>query len=113
MKKILPSALACCVLAVAPAAWASKKACFENMKVAAVSGGYNEGHLGPDGGDAVYFSLENGGTYALNYQFNLDWNRGQALHRTLMTAFVGGYRISGWDHWGGNCDDIDQITIIK
>ena len=88
--------------------------CFTNQKVVQINTGYVDRPFGADHGDAVYFKLSNGQTCPLNNGFNLDWPRGQALHRVLLLAMVGGYKITGWDHfgWGGTCDDIDEIAIV-
>lgn len=89
--------------------------CFSDQKIVSVNTGYvNLPTLkGADGGDAVYFTLENGAMYPLAYSYNLDWQRGQALHRVLMAALVGGHRITGHDHNGTKCDDIDEIQIKR
>jgi hypothetical protein len=87
--------------------------CFSNQKVTSVGTGFVELTKGADGGDAVYFTLANGSTYPLNGSFNLDWRRGEALHRVLMTALVGGHPITGHDHYGTKCDDIDEIWISR
>ena len=97
----------------APAARATL--CFENQKVIAVNTGYVDiWGMGPDGGDAVYFALENGKYFPLSIYYNLDSARGQRLHSVLMTAFTSGFRITGHDHFGWvRCDDIDEIRIVK
>lgn len=107
MQRIAATLLVPCLFVPATA-----QACFFDQKVVSVNTGRVELHLGPDGGDAVYFKLENGTTYALNNAYNLDHPRGQALHRVLLLAQAGGYPISGWDHFGGQCDDIDEIQIV-
>ena len=112
--RLLPRLIACTtLLAAATPALAGMK-CFENQKVTQINSGYVEMSFGADNGDAVYFKLSNGKTYPLNNGFNLDWPRGQALHRVLLLAMIGGYRITGYDHfgWGGTCDDIDEIVIV-
>ena len=85
--------------------------CFWDKRVTEVYTGYAVGSKGGDYGDAVYFRLEDGATYPLNYSYNLDHNRGQALHRVLLTALVGRYKLSGYDHYADNCDDIDELML--
>ena len=65
----------------------------------------------PDGGDAVFFSLDDGQGFPLNAAYNLDWPRGQALHRMLVAAMAARWRVTGYDHYGTRCDDIDEIHI--
>jgi len=93
----------------------AQRMCFEGFRVAAVNIGYVNGDMGPDGGDAVYFRLDNSVDYwyPLNKAYNLDWPRGQALYKQLMTAMAGGYRIRAYDHYHPYCDDIDQIEIYR
>lgn len=107
-------ALIAAMTVVTPAV-SSAEGCFSDQKVVSVNSGYVDirAAKGADGGDAVYFTLENGATYPLAYTYNLDWPRGQALHRVLMVALVGGHKISGWDHNGTKCDDIDEIQIKR
>lgn len=87
--------------------------CFSDRRVVEVSSGYVDLPFGADNGDAVYFKLDDGRTFPLNTGFNLDWPRGQALHRTLLLAMSARYRVTGYDHYGygGTCDDIDEIVI--
>lgn len=93
---------------------ANAQACFTDQKVVKVNVGYvYDGHLGPDAGDAVYFTLDDGKTYALNKNYNLDWSVGRLLFRTLLVGFVTGFRVTGYDHYGNNCDDIDQIGLRR
>jgi hypothetical protein len=111
MKPIAAAALV--VFALLPMAAQAAMQCFADRRVVQVSTGYVEGSLGADGGDAVYFKLDNGKMYPLNNGFNLDWPRGQALHRTLLLAMTARYRVTGYDHYGygGTCDDIDEIVL--
>ena len=103
-------AIAC----VPAAAHAQAKMCFADKKVAGVyAGNISYGTAGPDYGDAVYFKLEDGASFPLNKEYNLDHNRGQALHRVLLTALEGQYKINGFDHYGGTCDDVDQIALHR
>jgi hypothetical protein len=101
--------LAACVPGVAFAAMQ----CFSDRRIVEVHMGYVELAPGADGGDAVYFRLDDGRVFPLNNGFNLDWPRGQALHRTLLLAMSARYRVTGYDHYGsgGTCDDIDNIVI--
>ena len=87
--------------------------CFENRRVVQVNTGYVDLPFGADGGDAVYFKLDDGRVFPLNNSFNLDWPRGQALHRTLLMAMAARFRVTGYDHYGygGTCDDIDEIVV--
>jgi hypothetical protein len=88
--------------------------CFANQKVTKIWTGYTlVGPMGPDYGDAVYFELGNGSKYPLNNSFNLDSARGMALHRMLLAAFVGQRKITGTDHYGGTCDDVDEIGFER
>jgi hypothetical protein len=103
-------AVALCLSPVTDAL-ANSKQCFSEQKIVWISAGHVALSKGPDGGDAVYFKLENGATYPLAGTYNLDWPRGQALHRTLLAALSGRFRISGYDHNGTMCDDIDEIYI--
>jgi hypothetical protein len=93
----------------------AQQMCFQDRRVVAVNIGYVNGDMGPDGGDAVYFRLDTNPNrwYALNYSYNLDWARGQALYKMLMTAMAGGYRIRAYDHDYPYCDDVDQIEIYR
>lgn len=111
MRAALLFLLALGLSSLAPSAHA--QLCFTDQKVTKVHVGQVEGHLGSDGGDAVYFTLANGRIYALNKEYNLDWKRGRSLTRQLMWAMLEQYRITGYDHYGNNCDDIDQIRIGK
>ena len=112
--RLLPRLIACTALLAATAPALAGMQCFENQKITRISTGYGEGSLGADHGDAVYFKITDGRQFPLNNGFNLDWPRGQALHRVLLLAMVGGYRITGYDHfgWGGTCDDVDEIVIV-
>jgi hypothetical protein len=93
----------------------AQQMCFQDRRVVAVTIGQVELYMGADGGDAVYFRLDNNATrwYPLNKSFNLDHNRGQALYKMLMTAMAGGYRIRAYDHYYPYCDDVDQIEIYR
>lgn len=112
--RLLPRLIACTALLACSLPATAGKTCFTNQKVVQVNTGYVDMSFGADNGDAVYFKLSNGQTFPMNNSFNLDWPRGQALHRVLLLAMVGGYRITGYDHWGygGTCDDIDEIVIV-
>lgn len=110
MKRIL----LCAALAAAVLAGHAHAAqtCFSNQKVKRVGTGYVGGYAyGSDNGNAVYFTLENGRTYPLNYFYNMNDQVGPGLHRVLLLAMQGGYRITGVDHSGWMCDDIDEIWI--
>lgn len=87
--------------------------CFADQKVAKVDQGYVNGALGPDNGYAIYFTLESGKTYAMNASFNLDWARGEILASTLLTALVGGHRVTAYDHYAPYCDDVDELHLRK
>jgi hypothetical protein len=91
------------------------KLCFQDRLVVSVNTGYVDLPFGADGGDAVYFTLDDGAYFPLNNGFNLDWPRGQALHRVLLMALAGRYRVTGYDHYGygGTCDDIDELVIRR
>jgi hypothetical protein len=113
MKSIFLAAVA--AAAFLPCVASAGMLCFENRRVTAVNTGYVDAWFGADGGDAIYFTLDDGKTFPMNYGFNLDWPRGQALHRVLLMALAGGYRVTGYDHYGygGTCDDIDEIKIVR
>jgi hypothetical protein len=114
MNPLKTLALAFLMLACSGQAIAGSARCFDHQGVVQINAGYVEIYgLGPDGGDAVYFKLENGQTFPLAAQYNLDWARGQALHKMLMTALTSGYKITGYDHSGTLCDDIDEIAIHR
>jgi hypothetical protein len=88
--------------------------CFKDRRIVQVNTGYVAAGQrgGPDGGDAVLLRLDDGRSFPLNVHSNLDWPRGQALHRVAMTALAGRYRVDGWDHYDGStCDDIDELVI--
>ena len=106
--------LACTALLAATSPAFAGMQCFNSQKVVQVYTGYVDLPYGADGGDAVYFKLGNGQLFPLNNGFNLDWPRGQALHRVLLLAMIGGYKVAGYDHYGygGTCDDIDEIVIL-
>ncbi|MCC8362224.1 hypothetical protein LK996_03940 [Lysobacter sp. A6] len=112
MKTLIQIAALACALATPGLALAGME-CFTDRKVTAVNIGYVDMPFGADGGDAVYFTLDNGNTYPLNTGFNLDWPRGQALHRTLLAAMTQRFKVTGYDHYGygGTCDDIDEILV--
>ena len=111
---ILASLALVAALAMLPVVSAkADRLCFSDRRVTQIYTGYVQGGMGADGGDAVYFTLDNGLTYALDRSYNLDWPRGQALHKTLLTAMAGGYRIHGRDHYGGECSDVQEIMIKR
>ena len=112
MKSILLAAVA--AIALMPCVASAGKICFDNRRVVDVQTGYvDRWGMGPDGGDAVYFTLDNGLLLPLNVYYNLDSPRGQALHRVLLMAMAGNYRVTGIDHYGDNCDDVDEIHIRR
>ena len=87
--------------------------CFTNRRIVAVNTGWvaAEGRIGPDGGDAVVISLDNGRLYPMNQYYNLDHPRGQALHRVALMALVQRLTVTGHDHFGYNCEAIDEISV--
>jgi hypothetical protein len=88
--------------------------CFQDRRVTSVKIGYVDTGLGPDGGYAVFFKLDNGRQYSLHNYYNLnDVGRGPALHKTLVTAMAGGFRIRAYDHHWPYCDDVDEIEIYR
>ena len=89
--------------------------CFTNQTIEYVDIGYVDGRQkhGPDSGNAVVFKTSDGRVWPLNSSYNLNHDRGRALYSILQTALVTGLRVSGWDHHGTRCDDIDQIRILK
>ncbi len=92
----------------------AQRMCFQDRRVKEVKIGYVDvWGKGPDGGDAVYFTLDNGALFPLNASYNLDWARGQALYKLLMTAMAGQYKVRGYDHFGTSCDDIDELHIYR
>ncbi|MGO4551781.1 hypothetical protein AB4059_11840 [Lysobacter sp. 2RAF19] len=92
----------------------AQQMCFQDRRVAEVKIGYVDiWGLGPDGGDAIYFKIDNGNQYSLNRSYNLDWPRGQAMYKLLMTAMAGGYRVRAYDHNYPYCDDIDELHIYR
>lgn len=97
------------------AAQAAQK-CFEDRRVVAVNIGYVNGDRGPDGGYALYFQLDNNSNrwWAVNNGYNLnDAGVGPALHKMLMTAMAGGFKIRAYDHYYPYCDDVDQIEVYR
>lgn len=89
----------------------AQQTCFTGQKVRKVGTGYVNYPYGADNGNAIYFTLENGRTYPINFYYNLNDMVGPALHRVLLLALSGGNRITGVDHNGAMCDDIDEIWI--
>ena len=101
------------VVALIPSVASAGTQCFDNRRVMDVKTGFVEGRMGADGGDAVYFTLDDGRDFPLSVYYNLDSPRGQALHRVLLMAMGGNYRVTGYDHAGAPCDDIDEIHIRR
>ena len=112
MKIVVTTLVVAGLLVSAADAFAGEK-CFGSRKVVRVATGYVDGSKGPDSGDAVYFTLDNGAVFPLNTSYNLDHAKGQALHHVLMTAMAGRYYVAGFDHHGTMCDDIDEIWISE
>jgi hypothetical protein len=92
----------------------AQQMCFQNQRVLSVKIGYVDMGLGPDGGYAVFFKLDNNVWRQLNGGFNLnDAGRGPGLYKMLLTAMAGGYRIRAYDHYWPYCDDVDEIEIYR
>jgi hypothetical protein len=92
----------------------AQQMCFENRRVSSIKIGYVDTGLGPDGGYAVFFKLDNNREYSLHNYYNLnDPGRGPALHKTLLTAFAGGFKVRAYDHHYPYCDDVDQIDMYR
>jgi hypothetical protein len=92
----------------------AQRMCFAGFRVAAVNIGYVNGDMGPDGGDAVYFRLDNSwtiGTHSTRLQPRLAARAG--LVQAADDGDGGGYRIRAYDHYHPFCDDIDQIEIYR
>lgn len=89
--------------------------CFTNQQVVHIKQGYVDSLLGPDGGHAIHFKLDNGQVFPINSGLNLNDAPGKAHLQTLQLSLIGGYKIEGWDHygWGGTCDDIDELIITR
>jgi hypothetical protein len=93
----------------------AQQMCFQDRRVVSVNIGYVVGDAGADGGYAVYFKLDNTNRWwPLNNGYNLnDEGRGPGLHKMLMTAMAGGFRIRAYDHYYPYCDDVDQIEMYR
>jgi hypothetical protein len=110
LRKGLLAFVLCCSAVVGGQAVASQL-CVNKLKVTRVGTGHVSLPYGADNGNAIYFTLENGKTFPINYFYNLNDQVGPALHRVLLLALQGGFRISAWDHSGWMCDDIDEVWI--
>ena len=94
----------------------AQQMCFQDRRVLAVNIGYVNAEMGPDGGNAVYFRLDNNANrwWPLNNVYNLnDGGKGEGLYKMLMTAMAGGFKIRAYDHYYPYCDDVDQIEIYR
>ena len=92
----------------------AQQMCFEDRKVLSVKIGYVALPMGSDGGNAVYFKLDNNAWRPLNNTYNLnDGGKGEGLYKMLMTAMAGGFKIRAYDHYYPYCDDVDEIEIYR
>lgn len=66
---------------------------------------------GPDNGSAVVVRLNTGQRIALNPYFNGNEQQGISLIAAVRMAFSLRLPVTLLDHFGGNCDDFDQINF--
>ena len=112
MKKCISVAIAAIALGVSTNA--SAAICITEQRISAVGQGYvANASRNPDNGKAIYVTFENGPTVPVNIAYNLDNNTGLTFHRTLMTAMLGGQRVTTVDNHGHECNDFDELWIAR
>ncbi|WP_057972702.1 hypothetical protein [Lysobacter antibioticus] len=92
--------------------------CFSDVQVVNVSLGYiDDDEVTVDSGNAVRFEFltSDGRRYftTLDWGLNLNDPVGRVMTQALQLAMTSGLRVTGYDHVGGTCDDVQEIQLTN